>query len=426
MRRHLFLFFTCLVLTSVALPSAAQTFLPKTIQFKGDPEYSDQELMAAAGLKKGVVLTSAEVSDHSKLLMDSGAFSNLTYKFDGGDLTYLLTPAEVMYPIYLRNIPLTTGPELDAKLHERLPLYHGKVPTEGTLLDGVRAALVEMLAAQGINASISAVPSSKPGQHKSAAMSFSIDTPPVLVGDIHLDPASPALDPKAQEILEKQTSSPYDLEGTPNQISTYLGNFYHDNGYLEASFHAVPRGAPEVASDAIRIPFVLSATPGPLYKLSNVQLAPGVLVTQAEFDHQSHIHPGDIADGQHVTQNWQFISRQYHNKGYMKATVHPTPTFDRANSKVAFLVEVDPGPAYTMGKLRIDNVSDDLRTAMLAAWTMPAGTVFNEGAIIGFFATHNVHPALERVFATVNPKYVTTLNDDTHTVDVVLRLDKRN
>jgi outer membrane protein assembly factor BamA len=425
MRRYLFLLFTCLVLASTAVPAAAQKFNPKTIQFKGDPEYSDQELLAAAGLKKGVVLTSAEMSDHSKLLMDSGVFSNLTYKFDGVDLVYMLTPAEVMYPIHLRNIPLTAGAELDAKLHDRLPLYHGKVPSEGTLLDGVRSALVEMLAAQGINATISAVPTGG-GQQKTGMMNFNIDSPPVVVGEIHLDPASPALDAKAQEILAKQAGSPYDVEGTPSQISTDLGNFFHDKGYLEASLNAAPQGAPVVAPDAIRIPFFLSATPGPLYKLSSVQLAPGVLVTQAEFDHQSHIHSGDIADGQHVTQNWQFISRQYHNKGYMKATVHPTPTFDRAQSTVIFLVEVDPGPAYTMGTLRIDNVGDDVRTAMLAAWKMPAGVVFNESAVVSFFAAGDASPQLKRLFSGVSCKYVMTLNDDTHTVDVVLRLDKRN
>jgi hypothetical protein len=79
-----------------------------------------------------------------------------------------------------------------------------------------------------------------------------------------------------------------------------------------------------------------------------------------------------------------------------------------------------------MGALRIDGVGDDLRTAMLAAWKMPAGAVFNEGAILSFFATHDVNPALERVFATVIYKYTLTVNDDAHTVDVVLRLDKKH
>jgi outer membrane protein insertion porin family len=159
--------------------------------------------------------------------------------------------------------------------------------------------------------------------------------------------------------------------------------------------------------------------------LTSIQLAPDVLVSQADFDHQSHLHPGDIADGQHVTANWQYVSCQYHNKGYMKAAVHPVPTFDRVQGTVSFAVTVEPGPVYNMGALRIDNVSDALRTQMLAAWKMPAGAVFNEGAILGFFATHGVNPALERVFSTVNYKYNLALNDDAHTVDVVLRLEKR-
>jgi hypothetical protein len=79
-----------------------------------------------------------------------------------------------------------------------------------------------------------------------------------------------------------------------------------------------------------------------------------------------------------------------------------------------------------MGTLQIENVSDDLRTAMLAAWKTQAGAVFNEGAIRGFFATQGVNPTLERVFATVNLSYVLHLNDAPRTVDVVLRLERKH
>src|ERR1700677_3062439 len=77
MQRPFFLILCSLALLGASLPAAAQKFQPKTIQFKGDPEYTDQELMAAAGLKKGGVFTSAEMNDHSKQLMDSGVFDNL-------------------------------------------------------------------------------------------------------------------------------------------------------------------------------------------------------------------------------------------------------------------------------------------------------------------------------------------------------------
>jgi outer membrane protein assembly factor BamA len=425
MQRPLLLVLTATVLLAASLPVAAQKFLPKSIQFKGDPEYSDQELLDAAGLKKGIVLTSAEMKDHSKRLMDTGIFDTLSFKFDGVDLTYTLVPSTTLYPIRLENLPLTPGKELDAKLHDRFPLYHGKVPADGGLLDNVRQVLEEMLAAKGVKATVTAMPYTDQKLRQVTAVSFAITAPPVQLGEIRIDGAAEALDPKAQEILAKLAGSAYDLEGSPNQIETDLGNYYRDKGYLEAEIHAMPQNAPVVAPEAIRIPFQVSVSLGALYKLAGVILAPGVLVTQADFDRQSHIHPGDIATSQFVRENWQFIERQYHNKGCMKAVVHATPSFDRAQGTVSYAVTVEPGQVYTMGKLTIENVSDDLRAAMLAAWGMPSGAVFNEGAIRGFFATYNVHPALERVFATVNFKYVLHLNDDMHTVDVVLRLEKR-
>jgi outer membrane protein insertion porin family len=414
--------FGSLVLASS--PATAQKFLPKTIQFKGASDYSDQELLAASGLKKGAVLTADEIKTAFQRLMDTGVFENIIYKFDGQDLVYTFNLA-TLCTVRLENLPLTPGNDLDQKLHDRFPLYHGKVPAEGGLLDNVRQALEDMLAAQGIKATISTTQGGGAGASRVAAISFAITAPPVLVGDIRLDPTSPPLDPKANEILAHQTGSPYDSVGSPSQLTTYLGNLYHDQGYLEAAITAAPQAPPAITPDAVRIPFLLSVSPGPLYKLSSIQFAPGVLVTQADFDHQSNLHPGDIADSQHLTTNWQYVNRQYHNKGYMKAAVHPVPTFDRDKGTVSFVVNVDAGPVYNMGALRIDNVSDALRTQMLAAWKMPAGTVFNEGTVTSFYAIGAANPGLARIFAVVNCKYNLTLNDDTHTVDVVLKLEKR-
>ena len=119
MKRTLSLFITAVFFLSTALPVTAQKFLPKSIQFKGDPEYSDQELMAAAGLKKGTVLNVDEMKIHSKMLMDSGVFDTLSFTFNGEDLVYKLVPSPTLFPVRLENLPLTPGKELDAKLHDR-------------------------------------------------------------------------------------------------------------------------------------------------------------------------------------------------------------------------------------------------------------------------------------------------------------------
>ena len=424
MKRTFFLLLTVLVLLASCQRAAAQKFQPKTIQFKGAPEYSDEELLAGAGLKKGAVLAFDDMKGHSQKLMDSGVFETLAFKFDGVDLVYTLVPHTELYAVRLENLPLKPGKELDAALHERFPLYHGKVPAEGGLTEQVRQALEEMLAAKGIKANVLAAPYNGPMSREVTAISYSITTPPVRVGEISIDAVSAPLDPKAMEILAKLTGLIYDVAGSPAQIETYLGNYYHDKGYLEASIHANQLGAPVIAPEAIQVPFLISVSPGTLYKLEEIQLASGVLVTQAEIDRHSHIHRGDIADGQHLVENWQFIHSQYLNKGYMKAAVHPTASYDRARGTVSFNVSVETGPVYTMGKLTIQNSADDLRAAMLAAWKMPEGAVFNASAIQAYYLSEGNTP-LGRTFASANCKSQLTVNDDTRTVDVTLRVEKR-
>ena len=426
MRHSTFFLTATLAFCALAHSATAQLFLPRTIQFKGAPDYSDAELLAASGLKKGILIDSTKLGVYGHRLLDSGVFSTLTYRCNGQDLIYLMTPATDLLPIRIDNLPLTAGEDLNTKLHQQLPLFHGRVPAAGGLADDVRKVLEQMMAAQGITASIEAAATASQSQGKDGVVSYTITSPPVVVGEIKLKSTSAPLEPGAQAIVAHLTGAPYDAAGTPSQISTYLGNYYRDKGYAEAAVDVASHGAVTASANSILVPFEIAVTPGIQYRLAKVELAPDMIVSQADFDHQAQIHPGDIADGQHVTENWEYISRQYHNHGYMKASVHPVASFDRAKDTVSYSVTADPGPLYTMGNLTVENVNDELRTMMLAAWKMPAGAVFNEGAIRGYFATHDVYPMLERVFAVVNLSYVLNVHNEDRTVDVTLRLEKKH
>ncbi|WP_263359458.1 POTRA domain-containing protein [Acidicapsa ligni] len=405
---------------------AAQQFQPKSIQFKGDPEYSDAELLAASGLKKGEVLTAADMNAHSKILMDTGIFENLTFTFNGQDLVFQIVPAKALYPIRYENLPLVEGKELDAKLHAQLPLYHGKVPMDGTLLEDVRKALEQELAAKGIQATLVSVPYSEHVSEPASAMSILMSNPPIAIGQIHLDGASADLAAKANTILQKNVGKPYNAYSSASELEVNLVNFYTELGYLQVAAQATVQLTPVVDAGGVHLPYAVTVTEGPVFKLAHVQLAPGMLVTQADFDKQSRLHSGEVVSPAKLREEWKFLARQYHNKGYAKAQILPTQTLDAASGTVSYTVAAEPGPIYTMGKLTVENVSEDLRAAILKAWPVAAGTPFNEGAILGMVATHDVNPALERVFATVDLRYTLHLNEDVRTVDVNLRLERKH
>jgi len=418
-------FFILLALfLALAGPAISQTYLPKTIQFKGDSDHSNEELLAASALKKGMALTSADLNDHTKLLMDSGLFESINYDFNGEDLTFHITPAATLYKPQLENFPFSINKEFEDKLRERMPLYHGKVPLQGNILDGMRSALIDELATKGIQATISIAPSEdlKPGQVP--YISFTITSPAVHVGEVQVNGASPELAPKARTLAAKHVGSEFSMTGSPSQLEVELQNFYREQGYLEAAIHAVAGPAMTSDTEGVHIPFNITVDEGPQYHLGKVVIAPGMAVTQDAFDKQSDLHSGDIASLGKLRTNWLYVLRQYHNQGFMKAAIHATPVFDRAQRTVSYTVTADAGPVYTMGTLKIMNGSDDVKSMITAAWPMREGATFNEGAIRSMTATHDVNPPLERFFVHNGLRYNLAYHDEAHTIDVELFLER--
>jgi hypothetical protein len=104
--------------------------------------------------------------------------------------------------------------------------------------------------------------------------------------------------------------------------------------------------------------------------------------------------------------------------------VTPHAELDDTAGVANYRLEVDPGPVYTMGKLTIENGADDLRAAMLAAWKLPEGAVFDGNAIFTYFNTQGNTP-LGRTFDSAICRYKLAAHEDTRTVDVTLRLEAK-
>jgi hypothetical protein len=179
MRRFRYLLLTEIVCLVAVLSAKSQTFQPKAIHFKGADGYSDQELLSASGLHAGSALSTEDVNARTQKLMDTGLFAGISYKFDGSDLVFQIQPSEQLYPVRLENIPLAAVPDLDAKIRDRVPLYRGKVPGEGGLLNDVRAAMEDLLMSQAIPATIQTAPYAQMGQGTVTAISFTIVSPQI-------------------------------------------------------------------------------------------------------------------------------------------------------------------------------------------------------------------------------------------------------
>jgi outer membrane protein assembly factor BamA len=424
-RTRVFLHAGVILLCLAASPAIGQQFQPRTIQFRGDPEYSDQELMDALGLKKDAAMSSEDLNGYARRLMDSGVFDNVGYKFDGVDLVFTLTPDTTLYPVRLTNLPFLPGPALDAELHKRLPLYHGKVPSEGALLDGVRKAFEEMLAAEGVHATVAAVPSADPRERsKVTAIGFTIAAPPVRLGAIHVQGASMALLPQLRGMVAQIENPLFDSQNTPAHLEQRFVDFYQNQGFAAVDIRAVRSGAPVATADAILVPYSVTIQEGRPYRIGSIRMPPDALVSQEEAD-RIVASPGKHTMGEALETVLSLIDQRYKAKGYLDLVVSHTPAFNDAAGTVDYTIGIAPGPVYHLAYIRFDNVSDDLRSRLMYQWQLMPGDPFNQGYLDSFLANAEKRDsALQRYLAGTLSTYETSADPVTHGVNVVFHLEK--
>jgi outer membrane protein assembly factor BamA len=425
MRRHLCFLLVAISICVAVRSAAAQKFLPKSIEFQGDPEYSDAELLAAAGLKKGVVLGYAEMQDYCKRLLATGAFSTVAFKFDGQNLIFLLTPSTDLFPVRLENLPLTPGKNLDAKIHDQIPLYHGSVPAEGGLTDEVVAVLEKMLAGEGLQATVTATTAADQFTHKVVAVSYSITAPPVLVDVAHLAGVSGAFETRVRSVLNEASKNPFSTEDSAGNLERAIEQFYSDQGYAAAKIQVARSGDPTTAPEAITVPFAVQVEEGGVYKVTSIELPPGAPITQVEIEKVLAPMPNGPPVGARVRSIWTLLASRYHAKGYLDCKVTPHAHINDADATVTYTVDVDPGAVYHLAFVKFDNVSDELRSHLIHYWEMMPGDPFDESYVANFIVkVQQQDPALRQSLAGVKTKFDVTANPNTHDVNVVVRLEK--
>lgn len=266
-----------------AHPSHDQTFTPQSIQFIGATDYSDVELADAGGLEVGQAYTAGDLTHHAQQLLDIGIFDKVSYKFDGGKLTYTVKMSSQAFPIQLSNLPLEAGEPLEAKLHAKIPLYHGTVPSQGLLLEAVRETLENLLAGVGVHAQVSAELVADPSTRATTAVRFAIASQPVKVGVLKMEGVSEFLKPQ----LEKSVALadvPFDTERSAQQVEQTIVDYYAAHGFAAAEAHAVRYGFPTTADGVIRVPYKVTVKEGHAYRLGTVTLDHNLPLDPVEVD----------------------------------------------------------------------------------------------------------------------------------------------
>jgi outer membrane protein assembly factor BamA len=411
-----------LLLCTHPLP-AQKKALPKAVHFQGAPQYTQLELLAAAGLKPDARLKLRDVKPHAKQLTDTGFFEEVKTTSDIKTVLFTLTPSSQLYPMHLENVPLTPGKELEARLHERFPLYRGLLPAGGTVVDGICQTLEEMLAAKSVKATVKAALTSGLGPQKLTAINFTVVAPAVHIGRIQLAGVSGAMQAKASLLASSQTGNDFDTENTAIGLHRAIEELYQDQGYAAVAVDVAQMDPIAGSNQSVDIPFSLTIKEGGIYKLGAIDLPADALVARADVEKILSKYPA--GSGRPLDLFLLAVRDAYHSKGYLDCSIVPHPTFRDVTHVVNYGLEIASGSQYRFASVRFEGAPDAMTAKLKPAWKLAPGDVFDESYLSSFAAlAQKKDKPLAKWMQTVITTYEVKADPSTHEVNCIFHFAK--
>jgi outer membrane protein assembly factor BamA len=408
-----------------SLPLTAQKkAAPKAIRFQGAPQYTQQELLSAAGLKPDTRLSLSEVKAHGKLLGDTGLFKEVKFTSDSKTLLFTLTPSSQLFPMHLENVPLAPGKELDDKLHDRFPLYRGQLPAGGSMVDGICHAFEEMLAAKGAKVTVKAALTSGIGPQKLTAMNFSIVSPAAVhIGAIQFVGVSPTMQAKASLLAGGQTGNSFDTENSAKGLHRIFEDLYEDQGYAAVQVDVAQADQLIVADQAVDVPYTVTIKEGGIYKLGTIDYPANSIVPRADVEKLLSKNPAGA--GRPLDLFILAVCDAHHVHGYLDCSVVSHPSFNETTHIVNYALDITPGTQYRLASVKFDGAPDPMAAKLKAAWKMSPGDTFDEGYVSSFAAmAQKKDKALARWMQSVLTSYDVKADPAAHEVNCIFHFAK--
>jgi outer membrane protein insertion porin family len=410
-------FFLCLVCPAVW----GQGYVVPAVTFSGDSSFSASELLAASGVTAGSSLDQAGMQAAAARLSATGMFSTIKFSFDGKTLHYEMAPAENLLAVRYTNFPWWKADEIAAQLKTAVPLFHGRAAAGSGTEQKISAALVAMLAARQVAATISATPDIDQATGKARSLDFHVTDPLIQIGAVTFTGASPEFSDRLGEIGKAATKVDYFTYETPGTLTQAVQSVYYDRGYLEVEVPSVAASAPLIdtagGATVVRVPVTVAIDEGLQYKLGQFTVAGSVLMSQADYQSKALLKPGDIVEQEKLKRSLQMLSAPYVTRGYLRAKISATATFHRDQKTADYMVQVTAGDVYHMGKLEVKELSPELTALFLTNWKMEAGAPYDT-SYPALFLKKNAKEL--HVLDGYSASYKQYEHEDTHVVDLVV------
>ena len=392
----------CFSVVCLASPSAAQTAssaaqsIPagdsKLIEIKvtGSKRFAQAEVAAACGLPLGAIVDNELFRKAARQLGETGAFNDISYSYTfssaGTRLAFQVTDTDKFVPAHFADFVWFSDQELLQKVHERIPLFKGELPTTGRLPDQVSDVLQALLVENGVPGHVEY---SRTGAGHVESIDYAIANVTIRIRRVEFTGAGSAGLPQLQTAAEKLAGRDYYRALLKAFVEHSVLPVYYELGYLKASCDAAqpkvvkgtsPGSSAETATEMQAVTLVdvtIPIDPGAQYKLAGWTWSDNKNISTDTLDPLLHAKAGQPANTVQLADDLRAVQTLYGSRGYVTATIKANVQYDEAASTVSYQLVVSEGPVYHMGELEFRGIDNNLTARLRAAWKLHPGDIYD-------------------------------------------------
>lgn len=368
-----------------ALPTAYKLI---AVTVTGSKRFTQQEIATASGLPVGTVAHEEDFQKAARQLGESGAFSNIdyhyTYSGEGTTLSFQVADADKFVPAHFTDFVWFSGQDLIHKLHERIPLFDGELPTSGSLPGQVSNVLQAFLDENRVAGQVQ-YSGTRDKNGKLESIDYNVVGVSIRIHHADFPGSTPNELPLLQAAAEKLAGREYSREYMNNFTQHAILPIYREHGYLKASCGAAePKVVKPEASDSnsnVQPPTFVDVTfpitPGAQYKVSGWQWSGNKVISSSELQPFIHVKAGQVANTLQLEDDLRAVQQLYGSRGYILASIRVDAQFEDAAQTVSFRLPVDEGSLFHMGDLEFRGLDNELTARLRAAWKLRPGDVYD-------------------------------------------------
>jgi outer membrane protein assembly factor BamA len=369
-------------------PASATTYKLIDVKATGSNRFTQEEIAAASGLPVGTTAGDEDFRKAARNLGESGAFANVaftyTYSSAGAKLTFQVADADKFVPAHFIDFVWFADQDLLQKVHERVPLFDGELPTTGRLPDRVSDVLQALLVENDIPGHVDYLRTAGKND-RLASFDYSVSNVTIRIHKVEFSGVGPSELPLLQTAAEKLSTREYSHVLLSPFVEHTLLPVYHERGYLKAAC-AVPqvkvvKPAASETNDSKHeetlVDVIFPVTPGIAYKVARWEWSGNKEIPSDALQPLLHVKVGQSANTVQLEDDLRAVQTLYSSHGRILAVVKANAEFDDAAGTADFQLVVNEGSVYHMGELAFRGIDNNLEGRLRAIWKLRPGDVYD-------------------------------------------------